>query len=352
VETVHRILEGDARDLSALADGSVHLVVTSPPYPMIAMWDETFAALDPRVAGWLDDEARAMDAFEAMHAMLDAVWRECARVLAPGAMLCVDVGDATRTIGGRFRCYPNQARIAAAALRLGFDPLPAIVWRKPTNAPNKFMGSGMLPPGAYVTYEHEHLLLFRNGPPRAFSTGDDRERRSRSAYFWEERNLWFSDLWTLGSVPQALTDGGRARSGAFPFELAFRLVAMFSLYGDLVLDPFVGTGTTCRAAVALGRSSVGVERSPPLAARARDSLGALEEGAARVRRRLQDHEAFVRGRTLQHHNVGLGLPVTTRQETAIELWAPRTVRPTGDGAAVDYARVVRDTVPVLDPVSG
>src|SRR4029079_11532235 len=123
-------------------------------------------------------------------------------------MLCIDVGDATRTVGGRFRCYPNAARITSTVMRLAFDPLPAIVWRKPTNAPNKFMGSGMLPPGAYVTYEHEHVLIFRKGSKRAFASAAEKAARHRSAYFWEERNVWFSDVWTdLVGARQELGDG-------------------------------------------------------------------------------------------------------------------------------------------------
>lgn len=354
METRHRILEGDARDLGALPDESVHLVVTSPPYPMIAMWDAAFAELDPQVGERIavDDPGAALDAFEGMHRILDDAWSECARVLAPGGMLCIDVGDATRTVGGRFRCYPNSARITSAVMRLGFDPLPAIVWRKPTNAPNKFMGSGMLPPGAYVTYEHENVLLFRKGSPRVFRGDEDRARRARSAYFWEERNVWFSDLWTLGSVPQSLDDADRPRSGAFPFELAFRLVAMFSLYGDVVLDPFAGTGTTCRAALALGRSSVGVERASSLASLALSSLDATREGVDRVARRLSDHETFLRGRTLKHWNDVLGLAVTTTQETALELWSPIATRRTPEALVADYARIARDRVPVLHSVPG
>ena len=75
-----------------------------------------------------------------MHAELDRAWAEVHRVLAPGGIACINIGDATRTIGERFTLWPNHARILEACGLFGFDNLPAILWRKPTNAPNKFMG--------------------------------------------------------------------------------------------------------------------------------------------------------------------------------------------------------------------
>ena len=190
----HRILDGDARVLAGISDASVHLVVTSPPYPMIAMWDEVFSALSPQ-AGLALAREDGPAAFEAMHQELDRAWAACHRVLVDGGLCCVNIGDATRSLGGRFALWPNHARILAGAMGAGFTVLPDILWHKPTNAPNKFMGSGMLPAGAYVTYEHEYVLVLRKGGGRAFPRPQDKAARQRSAYFWEERNAWFSDLW-------------------------------------------------------------------------------------------------------------------------------------------------------------
>jgi DNA modification methylase len=186
-----------------------------------------------------------MACFEAQHQALDAVWAECARVLADGGFLCVNIGDATRSLNDQFCLYPNHARILTAAMRLGLTPLPDILWRKPNNSPNKFMGSGTLPAGAYVTYEHEYILILRKGGKRQFSK-EEQARRAASAYFWEERNQWFSDLWTdlLGADQRLLDPEARARSAAYPLELPYRLILMYSIEGDVVLDPFVGTGTT------------------------------------------------------------------------------------------------------------
>jgi len=334
LQTLHRVLTGDARYLHLPAD-SVQLVVTSPPYPMIEMWDAFFGTLAPKSAR-LRENGDGMGAFEAMHAELDRVWAGVARVLAPGGFACVNIGDATRTIDGRFCLYPNHARISTAMMALGLTPLPDILWRKPNNSPNKFMGSGMLPAGAYVTYEHEYVLIFRKGDKRVFATPEDKVRRARSAFFWEERNTWFSDLWSdLLGVQQGLgARAARARSAAFPFELAFRLVSMYSVAGDLVLDPFMGTGTTALAAAATARNSVGVELEPDLAADALADMPAVVAlGNARVDARLAAHRTFVeerrtKGKLPGHVSDHYGFPVVTGQETRMELWRPVSVRPT------------------------
>jgi len=286
MNTTHTLHIGDARTMSALGDASVHLIVTSPPYPMIAMWDDAFRALVPGVGALLDAD-RGFDAFEAMHTALDAVWAECSRVLVPGGFLCINIGDATRTIGGAFCLYPNQARIVAAGLRLGMTPLPDILWRKPTNAPNKFMGSGMLPAGAYVTYEHEYVLVFRKGGKREFSTAE-KAKRAASAFFWEERNVWFSDLWTdlRGTTQRLAKDGPRERSAAFPFELPYRLVNMYAMQGDVVLDPFAGTGTTMAARSERGlRAAARVSSARRRIAHPRDGGGAATRRGPAARAR-------------------------------------------------------------------
>ena len=146
-------------------------------------------------------------------------------------------------------------------IELGFTPLPSIIWRKQSNAPNKFMGSGTLPAGAYVTHEHEHILIYRKGGKRQFKTPQEKQNRRVSAFFWEERNAWFSDVWdNLKGTRQNLGDDvNRERSAAYPYELPFRIIAMYSVKGETVLDPFMGTGTTGACASLLGMDFVGIE---------------------------------------------------------------------------------------------
>ena len=193
MRTTLQFFPNDAADMSQLPDQSVELIVTSPPYPMIAMWDECFIQQDEQLTqACIEDEPYL--AFERMHSVLDRVWKSCDRVLKTGGFLCINVGDATRSSHGVFQMFPNHARIIHFFAQKGYCILPDIHWRKPSNAPNKFMGSGMFPAGAYVTYEHEYILIFRKGGKRTFSSAQ-RKNRQKIAYFWEERNLWFSDLW-------------------------------------------------------------------------------------------------------------------------------------------------------------
>jgi len=336
MQTTHQLILGDARDLAPIENEQVQLVVTSPPYPMITMWDEVFRTMSQTAAVALDHEA-GLKAFEAMHGELDKTWRECFRVLSPGGFACINIGDATRTIGGNFQLFHNHARIISAMSEAGFHVLPDILWRKPTNAPNKFMGSGMLPAGAYVTYEHEYILVFRKGSKRIFQNQQEKRNRSQSAFFWEERNTWFSDVWEgLTGTRQALK-GPRERSAAFPFELPYRLIQMYSTYGDVVLDPFVGTGTTLSAAVASGRSSIGVEIAAGLATDLESSVTrGIEQGIERTETRLRNHQRFVQerieaGKTLKHHNTPHQVPVMTRQEQQLCLHTPATYSELSEG---------------------
>ena len=320
----HQIYYQNANNLKQIQDGTVHLMVTSPPYPMIAMWDEIFSQQNQEIKAALQAENGSLS-FELMHRELDKVWDEVYRVLIDGGIACINIGDATRSVNGNFELFNSHSRIINHCLKIGFQTLPAIIWRKQTNAPNKFMGSGMLAPGAYVTLEHEYIILLRKGGKRLFKTKEEKENRSGSAFFWEERNIWFSDVWMdLKGTGQKLNhDELRERSGAFPFELAYRLINMFSVKGDIVLDPFVGTGTTTIATAASERNSIGIEISSQFSNvindRIKQSNYSINEY---IKSRVERHLEFVeeRERTkgqLKYVNELHKFPVMTRQELVL-----------------------------------
>lgn len=327
METSHKLLFSPAQDMSALPDGSVDLVVTSPPYPMIEMWDTIMAAQNDAIGDALREEKPAT-AFELMHRELDKVWDECHRTLRNGGFLCINIGDATRTCNDRFRLYNNHARIAQYCTHIGLDELPCILWRKPTNAPNKFMGSGMMPNGAYVTLEHEYILIFRKGNKRVYKKEEDKSIRRDSAFFWEERNSWFSDIWEFRGTKQSMSRSDtRQRNASFPLELPYRLINMYSQKGDTVLDPFMGLGTTMKAAILSGRNSIGFEIDEGLKDIIRSNIrqANISDLNRYITERYNRHLAFVEDREhvkkkeVKYYNENIRCKVMTKQEVELSL---------------------------------
>jgi len=255
-----------------LPDSSIHLIVTSPPYPMIKMWDTHFAVVNPQIATLQQkleadgNEETVTKIYDAMHATLAETWREAHRVLIEGGIACLNIGDATRTVNGSFRLFPNHSRIIEHCEKTGFTTLPYILWKKPTTKPKykgkgAFLGSGFLPPNAYVTLDCEFILIFRKGKLRQFPPKD--QTRYESAFTKKQRDEWFTQIWDITGTRQTISQHER-RTAAYPDEIANRLIRMFSVKGDTVLDPFLGSGTTIKLAMQNNRNSVGYETDKTL----------------------------------------------------------------------------------------
>src|SRR6266567_3800742 len=266
LEGESKLLVKDSRNLDErdIKNNSVHLVVTSPPYPKVRLWDPMFLSL-------------GINTFEKSHDYLEKVWRQCYRVLVDGGILCVNIGDATRTVSAEelgyesqepmFRLFPNHALVMDRCEEVGFEALPYILWKKPTTRPKYkgktvFLGSGFLPTNAYVTLDVEFILIFRKGGPRRFDPKD--KQRYDSQYTKEQRDEWFSQIWSgINGIRQTIGDSER-RIAAFPEEIPSRLIRMFSVKGDTIFDPFLGSGTTMKVAAELERRSIGVEADESL----------------------------------------------------------------------------------------
>ena len=306
-----------------IKDKSIQLIVTSPPYPMIEMWDSVFMAQNPKIKNAIETND-GEKAFKYMHNILDKIWEECDRVLMDNGFICINIGDATRTINGKFQLYSNHTQIINKFLKMGYSVLPDIQWKKTSNAPNKFMGSGMYPAGAYVTYEHEYILIFRKGGKRNFSN-EEKILRQESAYFWEERNLWFSDIWEINGTSQKLEAKTRIRNASFPIEIPYRLINMYSIKGDNILDPFGGLGNTLIASIITERNCYSVDINDEINQIAKNRIIEIKTIANNyISQRIHNHKQFIESLPIEkqkkcYQNEKLNILVKTQQEKNINI---------------------------------
>ena len=244
--TNHLLYHGDSRHLDHIADRSVHLVLTSPPYFNLKEYRRGNHQL-----GVIDDYQEFIDE-------LEKVWRECYRVLVPGGRVVCVVGDVclSRRKYGRHVVMPLHSDIVVSCRRVGFDNLNPILWHKISNASfeantNSSILGKPYEPNAIIKNDVEYILM--EPKPGGYRKPTE-EQRAKSRIEKEDFQNWFSQIWEM---PGASTRNGHP--APFPLELATRLIKMFSFVGDTVLDPFCGSGTTMVAAMNSGRNSIGVE---------------------------------------------------------------------------------------------
>jgi site-specific DNA-methyltransferase (adenine-specific) len=187
------------------------------------------------------------------------VLAECHRVLHRGCRAAVNIGDQYLRASehGRYRVQPIPADIIRIGRDIGFDFMGNIIWEKisttRTTGGGCWMGSVYHPRDGHITYEHEYIILFRKAgkPPRPSA-----EQKAKSRLTKEQRSEWFRGVWRIKP------DRQDEHAAMFPVELPRRLIRMYSFYGETVLDPFLGSGTTSLAAEQEGRNSVGYELNP------------------------------------------------------------------------------------------
>jgi site-specific DNA-methyltransferase (adenine-specific) len=257
-----------------LPDGSADLIVTSPPY-----WVDT---ADPFMAPCLlrSGDGAVPDTYVRLLDLLCRCFAECGRVLKPGGMCCVNVAS-TRVKG---TLYPLPFDLAIRLLAAGWVLQEEICWRR-WRGWDRRAGTLIQKPCPGYWYPNrvwEYVLVFKKadcGPP----LWADRTQAEREASRIDTGPLYrhevANNIWNILPVqPHAK----RGHPCPFPEELPARLIELYSYKGDLVLDPFSGSGTTGRVARMLGRRFVGYEQNPAFA---RLALARLDDSSPLRRER-------------------------------------------------------------------
>jgi DNA modification methylase len=242
MKTFHKLIFGDSENMKELDNNSVHLVVTSPPY-FNAPFD--YPDLFPSYDAYLDKMTK--------------VAREIKRVLCAGRIVCI-VCDDILIEGKKF---PIVADLTKIFIKEGFDYRDKIIWIKPEGYIRISRRSGVVLQNPYPMYFYpdniqETILIFQKGKFDYKSIPDEMREKSKIDILEYKDKKWYLNVWKIVNV---LPLKNRLETGiaAFPEEIPYRLIKLFSYVGETVLDPFMGSGTTNKVAAMLKRNSVGYE---------------------------------------------------------------------------------------------
>lgn len=243
------IYNHDSSDMSMILDESVNLIITSPPYWTLKDYD---------VEGQIGKGSSSYDYYINE---LNKVWKECVRVLAPDGKICINIMPFLLT-GKAARFERRETRLVLGDIEKFMDSTGCMfqfglyIWDKRKIARFSSFGSYPYPPNIFSTYPYEWITIFsKEGKRKPVS----KEIKENSKLTTEEWQKWaINSIWEMQPA-KAKAEGHPA---PFPKELPTRLIKLYSFWGDTVLDPFAGTGTTLLAAQELGRKSIGFELNP------------------------------------------------------------------------------------------
>ena len=260
--TTQWIVTGDSRDMSQIADGSVHLAVTSPPYFNAKMYSESQG-----------DMGNIHDLDEWLNS-ISGVWSEVYRVLSPGRKFFLNIMNLPIRIDKSFRTLNLVGKSVDLCEEVGFIFKRDIVWHK-TNGVRAHFGTFPHPGGILINNMHESILEFEKPAPSGFRkyahvSEAQREESKLDKDFW--LSLKNTDVWLM--KPEK-SGGSREHAAPFPIELPERLIRAYSYINEIILDPFLGSGTTLIAASRWGRNGIGVEINPDFCEIARQRVLAM-----------------------------------------------------------------------------
>lgn len=243
------IYNHDSCDMSMIPDESVNLIITSPPYWTLKDYD-----VDGQIG-------KGSNSYDYYINELNKVWKECVRVLAPDGKICINIMPFLLT-GKAARFARRETRLVLGDIEKFMDSTGCMfqfglyIWDKRKIARFSSFGSYPYPPNIFSTYPYEWITVFSKEGKRKPVPKDIKEKSRLTTKEWQ--NWAINSIWEMQPA-KAKVEGHPA---PFPKELPMRLIKLYSFWGDTVLDPFAGTGTTLLAAQELGRKSIGFELNP------------------------------------------------------------------------------------------
>ncbi len=261
-----RVYFKSSEKMQEIEDNFIHLIVTSPPYGAIKDYG-------------IKEQIGFDEGFENYIQRLTNVWKECYRVLEPQCRLVINIGDQylRQTEYERYRIFSIHSTIIEECLKIGFDYLGDIIWQKisTTNTTGgcSLMGSIYYPRNGLLTYDYEHILIFKKWEGKERKVSDESKELSKICL--DEWKVWYNGHWSFPGIQQT------EHIAMFPEELPYRVIRMFSYVGDTILDPFVGSGTSLKVAEQLKRKGIGYEINKSFKSIIETKLKIKDEGSKR-----------------------------------------------------------------------
>lgn len=229
----HTLYNGDSKNLKFIKDNTIDLIVTSPPYynaKEYSQWDN--------VTNYLKD----------MH----KIFKQCFKKLKPGRKLCLNISDIPVKGDSGVYWIPLGSYLISQLEKIGYELIDRIFWFK-TPLMGFQYGSLPYPPSPLICDSVEYVYVFRK-PGKADYKYVNSENKNASKLSRDEYMEYTKQIWSIRRV--RLKDNENGHIAPFPYELPYRCIKMYSFVGDIVFDPFGGSGTTSLAALDLKRNSI------------------------------------------------------------------------------------------------